>query len=400
MKRVLFFLPNSPYPPRKNGVSVRYHPLFEYLSKTCDIDLIIISNEHPTDYDIGDLEDLISGHKHIVKDSESKVSIFKKILTRLITALPYTTPLRYIFYQKKRHFKEIKNFTHSKNYDSVVFVTPIYAEYISQLRHVITSKKWVIDSIDSPHLHTKRMIKKSLWAKYQSWKIKIWEAQMIENVDQSIYITETDASATVTIKNKKTPAVIPNGILITDYTAEKLNHINDYSIGFLGNMSYQPNISAVHILHDKIFIPLKNKIPSLSLHIIGRTPIESIKNLAKNDDVHVTGEIESIWPYINAITLFVLPLNIGAGQQNKILEIMYAGRPAIFSKLANIGIGAKNQKECMICDENDIADWIKQTESLIQHPERANKIAQHGKSFISKRYDWDKIKVDYKNLIF
>ena len=64
-------------------------------------------------------------------------------------------------------------------------------------------------------------------------------------------------------------------------------------------MSYLPNIQAVLILYNEIFINLKMNIPELKLLVIGRDPTDEIIMLGSCDtNVTVTGYVDNVWDYI------------------------------------------------------------------------------------------------------
>src|SRR4029079_1233690 len=91
-------------------------------------------------------------------------------------------------------------------------------------------------------------------------------------------------------------------------------------------------------------------LPELSLYIIGSNPVDSVRALGKKPGVTVTGTVDDIWPYVNAIDLFVFPLWKGTGLKNKVLEAMYAKRPVVTTRIGNEGIDAVSGRDLVICD--------------------------------------------------
>ena len=72
----------------------------------------------------------------------------------------------------------------------------------------------------------------------------------------------------------------------------------------------------------------------------------------------------------------------GTGQQNKLMDVMYAGRPVISSGLGNSGIGAKKDVEIVIADtDGEIKAKIIELYNDANEKERLGKA---GKKFIEK----------------
>ena len=70
------------------------------------------------------------------------------------------------------------------------------------------------------------------------------------------------------------------------------------------------------------------KTPGVRIVIAGTNPAPEIRTLA-SENVHITGWLEDIRDAYAEATLFVAPLRIGTGQQNKILEAMAMALPCI-----------------------------------------------------------------------
>jgi len=84
--------------------------------------------------------------------------------------------------------------------------------------------------------------------------------------------------------------------------------------------------------------------------------------------------------------LFVAPMQIGIGMQNKILEAMSMGLPVITSSLANNAIGAKHGKEVWIADSPEkVAEGISY---LLNNTELALSLGQSARELMLKKYSW------------
>ena len=391
-KKVLICFSEIPYPVRRNGISIRYLPILERFNKEYEIDLLLILDE-PADKDHLEALESYCENLYCYVQNKSRPNILKRLFVNLRALLPGQQPLEVYSYDNRKIKSYVVSKTRGIHYDVKLSVVIAYAELI---RDCVSADRYVIDCIDSRYAHAVRVSNNTLMDRYKLSLLRRWEINCISKADMVSFVSAMDVGILTEggpeIKNIE---VIPNGIYIDDYTDDK-ESVEGFVIGFLGNMDYHPNIHAALKLSD-IFNNLKKEISDLKLLIIGRNPGQDILDLQKMPGVIVTGSVESIWPYVNATDVFVFPMSHGAGQQNKLLDVMYAGRPVISSGLGNSGIGAKEEQEIEIADTDD--EIKAKIVALYKDAVRKKSLAMKGKEFIEKKYGWDsifkKIESDY-----
>jgi glycosyltransferase involved in cell wall biosynthesis len=234
--------------------------------------------------------------------------------------------------------------------------------------------------------------------RYECWKIRQWEKKVQYRVNSTVYISPVDAGYVGgTGRRCITPHIVPNGIGTEDFSLETKSVLPTPNIGFLGNMGYPPNIEASVWLYERIFLPLAREIPGLSLVLIGRNPAGAVRKLAEEPGVVVTGEIENIWPYVNAVDVFVFPLWIGGGIKNKVLETMYAGRPVVTTRIGNEGIDGISGAHLFLCEgENDFLPTVKR---LLLQPEERGNVGRAAHEFVKERFSWAGILPRFEKII-
>jgi glycosyltransferase involved in cell wall biosynthesis len=154
-------------------------------------------------------------------------------------------------------------------------------------------------------------------------------------------------------------------------------------------MGYFPNVEAVLWLYKEVFCPLRITYPSLSLVIIGRDPVPSIRELEADPGVIVTGAVESVWKYINSVDIFAFPLWIGGGLKNKVLEAMYAGRPVVTTPIGNEGIDAVPGREILI--NSDRSGFIDALEMLLQSESERIRVGEAAHRYVTGKFSWTNI---------
>ncbi len=400
--KILMFFPMIPFPLRQHGISIRYFPIIQHLSRTHTLDLVLF---HPRPEE----EDRVNVLRGICRD----VTVFRnprylphgivqKFSTYARYGVPWSAPASLVAHGGFDIERIIREQAGRDRYDVLLWVGAYLLPHLMSAMPLETVDRVFVDFIDSPSLIRKRWKgepgRLDLADRYELWKTIRWEGEVIRNVDETIYISEVDSR---TVPEAMTPGkrrrVIPNGIDFGSFTPGKKEGITSPNIGFLGNMAYHPNVEAVQWLHREVFLPLKEKAPALSLSIIGRDPLESILRLGEEPGVGVTGDVEDIWPYVNAVDLFVFPLWTGTGVKNKILESMFAARPVITTPIGNEGIDAVDGKDILICRDAD--QFRKQTERLLDSPEERRRIGENGRDFVRRRFSWPPILEAFEEVV-
>jgi len=382
--KVLVVMPESPYPPRKNGIALRYYPLLQRLCGKFDIDLAMSIDDEPAATDIGGLDGMVR-RAIFFRRSNVRPTFLHRVYAQLHRLSPFGVPFDHFYYGAPALVSQFRNIL-SEKYDAVVWVTQSHV--LHECLPYLSGHRLIVDGIDSTSLHTTRSLPScNLVGRLKIAKAKRWEATIINRAKAAFFISPVDLAEVKSLTKRSDLELSPNGILIDDYTPGKLA-LKSPSIGFLGNMSYRPNIDAVHRL-VAVYRDLKEKIPDLSLYIIGRDPDHSLLDYAKDPNITFTGTIDCIWPYVNAIDVFVMPMAMGAGQQNKLLEVMFAARPIVASSIANGGVLAVDGESVLIADDHETLK--EKTLSLLLDSELRQRLGANGKKFVDEKYNWDRI---------
>ncbi len=388
-RSILMVLPVAPWPARHNGISIRYYPLIESLANRHHIDLFVHSESRdivPDDPVVDRLRKVSILHKNL-----QPPGIVDRILTLAEAVLPLGEPYKFARYHSDRVLCQLRELIAGQRYDSVLWVMHEYRHLLGRLKSDFDGARTVYDSIDSPYLHHARepptpgMM--NLWRAYDLWKTRRWERGLLSGVDGAAYISEPDAGAT-THGTRIPPEVIPNGIYVAGKSSPMSTLDTGPSLGFLGNMGYAPNVQGALQLHQKVFAPLKKEFPDLRLVIIGRSPVPEVQALA-GADVEVTGTVESIWPHIASVRIFVYPMTAGAGLQNKILEAMHAGKPVVTTEICVKSLGAHEWSEILVGRNDD--ELRAHTRTLLRNPEFARELGLRGKAYVDRTFEMSSV---------
>jgi glycosyltransferase involved in cell wall biosynthesis len=89
----------------------------------------------------------------------------------------------------------------------------------------------------------------------------------------------------------------------------------------------------------------------------------------------------------SASRIFVAPMLIGTGLQNKLLEAMAMDLPCITSFMANEALVARPGLDVLIADTP--AEYAHHILSLLNNPAKAKILSLNGLQFVRSHYDWE-----------
>lgn len=280
---------------------------------------------------------------------------------------------------------------HQKVNDLLDAINPdhIYCQLIRTAEYVIDRKTpKSIDYQDVFSMGAKRQIKSSaihmkpaLMIEYK--RLKKYENKVFDLFDHKTIISIADRDL-IDHPKREDIHIILNGVdfdfFTPTYTKEKVS-----DLVFTGNMSYAPNVNASEYLVNEVMPLVWKKMPEVSIQLAGATPDKRVSNLA-SDKVIVTGWLDDIRDAYASSKIFIAPMQIGTGLQNKLLEAMAMEMPAITSPLANDALKASHNQQIMVgTDPQSYADIIVEMMSDIN---KRDKIAKAGRKFVMENYSW------------
>ena len=186
---------------------------------------------------------------------------------------------------------------------------------------------------------------------------------------------------------RHTMAVIPNGVDTTHFSPRPGETRHD--LLFTGNMNYPPNIDSALYLARRVLPLVRKGRPGTSLLISGVDPSPEVRDLARRDPlITVSGWVRDIRTSYASAKLFVAPMQIGTGLQNKLLEAMAMRMPCVTSELANNAVGARPGEEVLLGNEPE--DYAAHILMLLDNAAERDRIAANGQHFVREHFDWER----------
>jgi glycosyltransferase involved in cell wall biosynthesis len=160
------------------------------------------------------------------------------------------------------------------------------------------------------------------------------------------------------------------------------------TIGFVGQMDYEPNVDAVCWFADEVLPRIRACVSEATFEIVGRAPTRRVLALARQPGIRVVGAVDDVRPHLNGFAVSVAPLRLGQGIQNKVLEAMASARPVVLTSVAAEGIDAVNRQHFVVADGGaGMADAVVQ---ILREPGRAAAMGAAARSFVADQFSWDR----------
>ena len=376
--KIFVLLPRIPYPLEK-GDKLRAYNQVKQLSKRNEIVLCALNDDPKVD----EQQAFQALQPYCVSINFIRISK-PQILLGLARAFFKGWPMQCGYYYNRRAARKIDELIKKHQPDMLYGQLVRVAAYI---RHKDLPKAIDYQDVFSYGIKRRRDIAGCLTRPVFNMEYKRlcrYEAAVFDEFDIKTIISEPDRDL-IPHPKKDEILIIPNGV-DHDYFKPQEQE-KKYDLVFTGNMSYPPNVNAVDYLANEILPIVWKTLPDVKLYIAGATPDPKVKKAA-SDRIIVSGWLDDIRDAYAQSRVFIAPMRIGTGLQNKLLEAMSMRLPAITSPLANASLGAKPNEEILI--GNNATALAQNIVILLTDAQKAEQIAQAGYDFTNRVYDWGK----------
>ena len=159
-------------------------------------------------------------------------------------------------------------------------------------------------------------------------------------------------------------------------------------IAFHGTFSYPPNRDALTVFAEILLPQLASSRHPFHVIAIGRNPPAK----SPHPNIHFTGSVDEVGPWLKACDLAVIPLREGGGTRMKIIDCFAAGLPVISTSKGIEGIPVINGREAFISD-----DWLSMTNEIIELAEskEAREALSTAAAEFAAEMDWKSLSKRY-----
>jgi glycosyltransferase involved in cell wall biosynthesis len=384
--KLLILLARFPYPLEK-GDKLRAFYQIKELSKNNEIYLITLNDKKITNDNFKNIANLCK-EVHVIN-----INFWTKfwgIFYAFFKRIPFQCGYFFCRKGKKRVYELFERIKPDHIYVQMIRVV----EYVKDL-----PIKKTLDYQDALSKGMQRRAEKVPYFLKPFFKIEYRNLQRYEHsafsyFDNKTIITEVDRDLIPHEKNSMIH-VIGNGV---DFERYQNQHTEKkYDLIFSGNMAYPPNVAAAEYIAKQIFPVLQKEFPHLHLVICGANPSQKVKTLV-NKNIIVTGWVNSMADYYAQSKIFIAPMQLGTGLQNKLIEAMAMKLPCITSTLAAKPInGIINGENMIVCET--LTHYIDAVRLLLINDETCKAIAEKGYQLVKQHYNWEQINLKLESIL-
>jgi len=288
--------------------------------------------------------------------------------------------------------------------DHSIDVMHVHLAGMAYLCYDIQTVPKLLDIPDSLSLTKERSFtsssleRKSIYYWYEKlllFKTKQFEKQITKHFDICTSVSEADAYYYKKLNSEINLSVIPNGVDLNYFQKKDLLNEIVPSIIFWGSMDFEPNIDAVCYFYSDIFPLIRREINDVKFYIVGSSPVSEVKKLGEDGNVVVTGYVDDIRPWVQKATICIVPMRIGSGIKNKILEAMAMSKPVVSSTLGGCGIDLIDGENILIAD--DPIQFALAIMELLDNKALRERISLNGRKLVEEQHDWSSTSNLYSN---
>lgn len=373
--RLFFLLPRVPYPTEKGDKLRAFHQI-KQLSKRHEIILCAL-NDSVLHEDA--LPVLRKYAKEVYIIPISKTTVFFNIIKALFTG----KPLQVGYFYNAKTGRRIRKLIETCRPDHLFCQLIRVAEYLKgiDIPKTLDYQDVFSKGVDRRLATSAFYLKPFLKLEYK--RLLQYEYDAFEQFDHKIIISYPDRDM-IPHPRREEITVVANGV-DTDFFHPD-NTPKEYDLVFTGNMGYPPNINSAEYLVHQILPVVTRRKPDIRLLIAGASPHMRVKVL-RSPQVEVSGWVPDMREAYNRSRIFIAPMQIGTGLQNKLLEAMAMKIPCITSPLANQALMARNGEEILIASTPK--EYSNHIMALMEDSALAKKIAENGYQFVMKNYSWE-----------
>jgi sugar transferase (PEP-CTERM/EpsH1 system associated) len=224
----------------------------------------------------------------------------------------------------------------------------------------------------------------------QQWKRMLrFEGRTLAGFDRVLAVSDVDRDTFDRLYPGKLAApatVIPTGV-DTTYFAPALDQPGaSRRVVFTGSMDWLPNVDGVLYFCREILPLVRHAVPDVVFTIVGRAPTHTVRKLAEEPGVEVTGRVDDVRPYLADAAAYVVPLRIGGGTRLKIFEAMAAGRAVVSTGVGAEGLPTEHGRHLLLADNpTAFADAVV---TLLRDTAIRQAIERDARALVTSHYDW------------
>jgi glycosyltransferase involved in cell wall biosynthesis len=305
----------------------------------------------------------------------------------------FQNEIPYVYFREKSVGKQLREAAERILHDWRPQIIVVWAWHLAGILRSVTGARKILYACDSVSLanfnqgrNSRNPFRKAYHRLIMN-RCRRFEQTVLPEYDEVIFISEEDAKY-ARLPESVSVSVICNGVEPAD-SADFNRPTNERPmITFHGFLSFLPNEESVKFLVNRVGTRLEEALGpnGFEIKIMGQGKTRAQKRMAeKHSWLRFPGYVDDVARALSKGSVYVVPLTMGAGVNNKVLDAMSSGLPVIGTRQAFSGLKVVSGVHCLISELDEIPD---KTLELIRDPDRRQRIGAAAREWTIEHADW------------
>lgn len=287
-------------------------------------------------------------------------------------------------FDDKKFHKKLADHLDKNSYD-IVFCDGLFISvYVDTIKCFAPKSKIVLREHNLEYKIWERLAEnnhglKKIYLKFLTKKLRKYESNVVTKFDSVISLTKIDQEELIQFGAKNT-FVNPVGV---ENQQISIVEPEQNSVFHIGSLDWLPNKEGVIWFLDEVWEEILKEKPDTHFYLAGRNIPDSFFAYAKIKNVHVIGEVENAFDFMQTKNIQIVPLFSGSGMRIKIIEGMSVGKVIVSTLVGAEGIACEHDKNIAISTKSDFANQIIH---LLNSPLKSKEIGNNAKLLVENEY--------------
>lgn len=346
--RVLFLTHRLPYAPNRGDRIRSYHTLHA-LAPYADVDLVSFVHDEDEESHADDLRDVVSSV------TVARVSRIRSAIQGA-RALGGSTPLTHAMLDAPGFRSTLEKLVAARTPDVVLSYCSGVARFA--MEPPLSAFPFVLDMVDVDSAKWAALARQTRGPKGWIYRreascLAPFESRAALKSYATLVVNEREQAEVMKLAPTARTLVARNGVDV-DFFRPPEPPADAARVIFCGVFNYAPNEEAARWFMREVWPAIVKTRPDATLALVGSHPTRALRDAArKTTRVDLTGAVPDVRPYLWGSALSVAPIWTARGVQNKVLEAVAAGLPAVVTPAVMGGLPTHVLPACSVADTAD-----------------------------------------------
>jgi len=231
---------------------------------------------------------------------------------------------------------------------------------------------------------------KQAYLRGQWRKMRAFERESCRRFDAVVTVSREDREMIQREYEAEDVYDVPTGVDVEFFKPSGNVAPEANNLVFTGSMDWLPNEDAIRYFTEQIMPLIKQKVPGVTLTVVGRNPYPGLLELSKRDEsIVVTGRVDDVRPFMEKAAAYIVPLRIGGGTRLKIFEAMAMEKAVVSTTVGAEGLPVRNDQELILADTPEA--FAGSVVRLLQDQTMARSLGQRAAVRVRETFGWRRV---------